>query len=246
MYCASNYQVNVQVWLIHLAYFILFQILNTSFHSVVTVTTKQRIYSNRCFKDYKTNYLLSIVPSRNPGPQPNTRTRDNLPMLLCKTTLYYNSFFPSCIRAWNNLQRDLKEAPSVELFRQTLFKHFSSTYVPVFYYSGPRNLQIMHTRLRTQCSALNSHLFNKNIVNSPLCLCRSEETSKHFLLHCPRYENQRFKMLNALGTILADTPALTITTDLLLSGSEHLSVDKNTRLFDAVIKFIGESKRFGN
>ena len=55
--------------------------------------------------------------------------------------------------------------------------------VPVFYYSGPRNLQIMHTRLRTQCSALNSHLFNKNIVNSPLCLCRSEETSKHFLLH---------------------------------------------------------------
>jgi len=45
------------------------------------------------------NYLLSIVPSRNPGPQPNTRTRDNLPMLLCKTTLYYNSFFPSCIRS---------------------------------------------------------------------------------------------------------------------------------------------------
>ena len=31
----------------------------------------------------------------------------------------------------------------------------------------------------------------KNIVNSPLCLCRSEETNKHLLLHCPRYENQR-------------------------------------------------------
>ena len=143
------------------------------------------------------NYLLSIVPSRNPGPQPNTRTRDNLPMLLCKTTLYYNSFFPSCIRAWNNLQRDLKDEPSVELFRQIIFKHFSSTYVPVVYYSGSRNLQIMHTRLRTQCSALNSHLFNKNIINSPLCLCRSEETSKQFLLHCPRYENQRLKMLNS-------------------------------------------------
>ena len=194
MYCASNYQVNVQVWLIYLAYFILFQILNTSFHSVVTVTTKQRIYSNRCFKDYKTNYLLSIVPSRNPGPQPNTRTRDNLPMLLCKTTLYYNSFFHP---AFEPGKRDLKEAPSVELFRQRKFKHFSSTYVPVVYYSGSRNLQNMHTRLRTQCSALNSHLFNKNIINSPLCLCRSEETSKQFLLHCPRYENQRLKMLNS-------------------------------------------------
>ena len=61
---------------------------------------------------------------------------------------------------------------------------------------------------------------------TPLCLCRSEETSKHFLLHCPMYENQRLKMLNSFRIILTDTPVLTITTDLLLSGSEHLSVDK--------------------
>ena len=119
-------------------------------------------------------------------------------------------------------------------------------YRTVFYYSGPRNLQIMHTSMRTQCSALNSHLFNKNMVNFPLCLCRSRETSKHFLLLCPRYEHQRLKMLNLLRIILTNTPVLTITTDLLLSGSEHLSVDKNTRLFDAVFKFISESKRFGN
>ena len=37
-------------------------------------------------------------------------------------------------------------------------------------------------------------------------------------------------MLNSIGIILTDTPVLTITTDLLLFGSEHLSVDKNTRL----------------
>ena len=84
-------------------------------------------------------------------------------MLLCTTTLYYNSFFPSCIRAWKNLQRDLKEAPSVELFR-LIFKH---TYVPVFYYSGPRNLQIMHTRLGTQCSALNSTYLIKTLLTPP-------------------------------------------------------------------------------
>jgi len=34
-------------------------------------------------------------------------------------------------------------------------------------------------------------------------------------------ENQRLKMLNSLRIILTDTPVLTITTDLLLSGSEH-------------------------
>jgi len=32
-------------------------------------------------------------------------------------------------------------------------------------------------------------------------------------------------MLNSIRIILTDTPVLTITTDLLLSGSEHLSVD---------------------
>ena len=73
----------------------------------------------------------------------------------------------------------------------------------------------MHTRLRTQFSALNSHLFNKNI---------SEEVKK--LANISYY------------IILTDTPVLTITTDLLLFGSEHL--------FDAVFKFISESKRFGN
>ena len=55
----------------------------------------------------------------------------------------------------------------MELFRQRLFKHFSSTYVPVIYYSGPRNLQIMHTGLGTQCSALNSTYLIKTWLTPP-------------------------------------------------------------------------------
>ena len=39
-------------------------------------------------------------------------------------------------------------------------------------------------------------------------------------------ENQRRKMLNSIRIILTDTPVLTIPTDHLLFGSEHLSVDK--------------------
>ena len=42
-------------------------------------------------------------------------------------------------------------------------------------------------------------------------------------------------MLNSIRIILTDTPVLTIPTDHLLFGSEHLSVDKNTRLFNAVL-----------
>jgi len=66
----------------------------------------------------------------------------------------------------------------------------------------------------------------KNSVNSPVYLCGSEDTSKQFLLSCPRYEYQRLKMLNSIRIILTDTPVLTITTNLLLFGSKHLSVVK--------------------
>jgi len=53
-------------------------------------------------------------------------------------------------------------------------------------------------------------------------------------LNCSYVENQRLKVLNSIRIILTNTPVLTITTDRLLFGSEHLSVNKNTRLFDAV------------
>jgi hypothetical protein len=35
---------------------------------------------------------------------------------------------------------------------------------PIYYYIGTRLGQILHARLRMQCSSLNHHLFRKNIV----------------------------------------------------------------------------------
>jgi len=43
--------------------------------------------------------------------------------------------------------------------------------------------------------------------------------------------NQRLKMLNSIRIILTDTPVLTITTDILLFGSEHLSTTTTTKTF---------------
>ena len=39
------------------------------------------------------------------------------------------------------------------------------------YFIGEREYQIIHTRLRNKCSSLNSDLFQKNLVASPLCQC---------------------------------------------------------------------------
>ena len=35
------------------------------------------------------------------------------------------------------------------------------------------------------CSALNAHLFIRNLVESPNCICGITETVFHFLLDCP-------------------------------------------------------------
>ena len=47
-------------------------------------------------------------------------------------------------------------------------------------YKGKRKLQVVHTRIRTNCSALNSDLFRKNIVDSPSCTCGAMENAYHF------------------------------------------------------------------
>jgi hypothetical protein len=42
--------------------------------------------------------------------------------------------------------------------------------------------QILHTRIRTESSALKDHLYKKNIEANPYCSCKLVVTSEHFLL----------------------------------------------------------------
>jgi hypothetical protein len=48
------------------------------------------------------------------------------------------------------------------------------------YYVGCKLGQILHARLRMNCSALNAHLFIRNLVESPNCICGITETVSHF------------------------------------------------------------------
>jgi len=50
---------------------------------------------------------------------------------------------------------------------------------------------IIHTRLRHQCSSLGADLFRANIVSDPSCPCGcplEDEDAIHYLLECPLYE----------------------------------------------------------
>ena len=108
----------------------------------------------------------------------NLRNSNDIQSLHANTNLFYNSFFPSTIRAWNSLPEDIKQATSVASFKYRLNKDIKKP--PKYYNAGTRIGQILQARMRMECSSLNSHLYRKNIVSTPSCQCGGFESPYHF------------------------------------------------------------------
>ena len=124
-------------------------------------------------------YLSSLVPqSVSSLSRYNLRNSNDLQTIDARTNQYYNSFLPSAVRSWNNFPVAAKESDSVNSFKR--FLNQNKTPVLKYYYTGSRKAQILHTRLRTNCSSLNMDLFLKNISDSPLCHCGTLENAQHF------------------------------------------------------------------
>lgn len=182
-------------------------------------------------------YLSSLIPpSVSDMSRYNLRNSDHLQTIDSRTNLYYHSFLPSTVRAWNNLPSEVKEFQTANSFKN--FFNKDKTPVPKYYYTKNRKAQILHTRLRTNCSSLNLDLFLKGITDSPMCSCGSIENSQHFFFHCPHYQQHRNVLLNAVSTF--HIPTL----DLLLHGEPSLPHDTNIIIFEHAHQFILNSKRF--
>ncbi|MCG8048840.1 MAG: reverse transcriptase domain-containing protein [Candidatus Thiodiazotropha endolucinida] len=183
------------------------------------------------------NYLSSLIPPIFDDTTPyNLRDSHNIRPVMARTQLYYNSFIPASIRLWNDTSSDVRESTSVFSLKSNLSKNKNKP--PKYYNTGQRGLQIQHTRLRTNCSILKHHLFSKNIIDDPHCICGAIETTKHFFLECQRFDIERIVLLNSLSPIC--TPNL----KSILFGDSSLDNHANTQIFLAVQKFIFESKRF--
>ncbi|MCG8113035.1 MAG: reverse transcriptase domain-containing protein [Candidatus Thiodiazotropha taylori] len=191
----------------------------------------------KMFNNLAPIYLSSLVPQQvNAVSRYNLRNSNDLKTIRTKTTLHYNSFLPSSIREWNNLPAEAKESTSVNSFKTFLKKDKQS--IPIYYYYGNRKAQILHTRLRTNCSSLNLDLFVKNITDSPMCLCGSIENVQHFFFHCKFFQESRNILMNAVS--IHQTPTL----KLLLYGDPALSRNDNEIIFRHVHEYILNTKRF--
>ena len=178
------------------------------------------------------NYLTELIPIQENTY--NLRNNRDIPTIHTRTTLYQESFLPSVIRQWNALPIDVRSSPTLPIFKRCLSINIQKQ--PTYYSVGKRRDQILHARLRLDCSSLNYDLYRKSIINEPTCACGEVETTKHFFLSCPVYDELRHSLFSNLPC------PLTLTN--LLYGSEHLTTELNTDLFLQVQKYIVASKRF--
>lgn len=223
-------------------------------------TLKSRRLCHKYIQFYKVKNGLTPAYLQNLCPPTvahvtnyNLRNKANCRPPANRTNRYKNSFIPSVSNLWNDLDHEIKNSASLEIFKNSLKKTTIPNAPPSYYKIGHRFAVIQHTRLRLNASPLKYHLFRKNIILSAECQCgHPREDSKHYLLACPVYTNQRKEMLQLATNILAPglNPNLMIhiasdrLITILLEGTPELDIDTNVLLFKSVQNFILHSKRF--
>ena len=105
------------------------------------------------------------------------------------------------------------------------------------------------TQIRVDFSDLRDHRFDHKFnCPSPICSCGIEdETSTHFLLCCPRYNNLRHTYLSKISQIVKSDITILPNdhlTDLLLYGSKAYNDITNELIITEAILFIYKSERF--
>jgi hypothetical protein len=166
----------------------------------------------------------------------NVRSRENSTTPQAKTTSYQQSFFPTATRLWNELPYDQRNISSLEAFKESLEDEKIKR--PQLY-CGRRDAQILHSRIRLECSDLKVDLDRLRLTDDIECACGAErESAEHYLLNCNLYNIHRQAMFNDLPSNIA------INTNTLMYGDPSLEDLLNIQIVKAVQKFILSTNRF--
>ena len=169
------------------------------------------------------------------------RNQHKFTVPLCRTEISRKSCIPSSISAWNSLDIELRNSPSLASFKYQLKKHQNNSSVPTYYQTGSRYLSVLHARIRNNCnnsSNLLSDLYINHLSPSPTCSCSEEvDDADQYFFNCPNCNNERDALLRATR----DFYPLDIY--ILLFGDEYLTAEENTIIFTAVQTFIKDTRR---
>ena len=141
-----------------------------------------------------------------PKSHQSFRTRTNsIPTFYCRTDCYKNSFFPSALSDWFQLDAAIRNSESIAIFKSRLLSFIRPMQSNVYNIFDPIGLKFL-TRLRLDFNHLNEHRFRHNFQDclNPLCSCSLEtEDTKHYLLHCNQFSQHRIDLINSMIYIFA-------------------------------------------
>ena len=88
----------------------------------------------------------------------STQNINNIPLPNTKHNFFKNSFFPSTIIEWNNLDPHLRKSENFSLFKSNILKFIRPSPNSVYNCHNPRGICLI-TRLRPGLSHLREHKF---------------------------------------------------------------------------------------
>ena len=210
---------------------------------------KRRWYRKLCcfleiFKGQSPDYLSKILLSIRSAY--NTRNADYIPCFNTRHNFFRNSFFPSTLIEWNNLDINIRNSESYAVFKKSILRFIRPSENPIFNCHNSGGIKLI-TRLRLGFSHLREHKFRHNFQDTlnPICSCGENiETTTHYLLHCPNYLNERMSLWNNLQNIdenIRDRSYSQLSEILLFSDSSFNDA-KNTSILNATIQYIYDTK----
>ena len=192
------------------------------------------------------SYLFDLIPNLNRVRE--TRHSNNIPAIHTRHNYFKNSFFPSTISEWNNLDCKIRNSGSLSIFKKNLLNFIRPCANSIFNIHNPYGIKLL-TRLRLGLSHLRDHKFRHCFQDTlnPLCDCGNDtETTTHFFLHCPSFHTPRQTLLNNIRNI--NEQILSHGEDQLIQtflyGNPNFNLTVNRLILNATIEYLISTERF--
>ena len=144
---------------------------------------------------------MNLIPVRSTPYA--TRTVGNIPLIKIKDNFFKNSFFPSAIIEWNNLDPNLRNSKIIPVFKEKIFNFTRPSPNSFFDFHNHKGIKLI-TRFKLGLSHLREHKFRHSFQGTinPLCNCGQDiESSTKFFLYCPFFINERRTLLSTIRSL---------------------------------------------
>ena len=202
---------------------------------------------NKITPAYLNSYLYN---HNNANPAYCTRSSQNetLRTFSSRTESFKHSFFPYCIKEWNKLDNIIRKAESLGKFKSLLLSFIRVKSRSVFSIHDPIGIKLL-TRLRLGFSHLNEHKFRHNFRDTVSAMCDSGseiESTQHFLLRCPIFNDERKKLFKSLYDIKPSILKLqkNFVANILLFVSDKFEETIKKKILQSTITYLKLSSRF--